>query len=82
MIFSTESKIRLVAHNLGLGTQVSGTESLEQKFVTLGEGMALMLEHPKRDGMVRVSFMDDDHVITAYELTRATDDSIKITKTQ
>ena len=74
---TTESTIRSAMHNLDGGIKASGTEDLTKKFLTLGEGIALMIEHPIPDGEIVVHFMKD-RLITAYELTRASDGNINV----
>lgn len=66
----TTSNVRLAAHDLGLGTFVSGTEDKDFVLRTLGEGVALLLEHPEKRGKVTVSFMNPEtKVITIFEIT-------------
>jgi hypothetical protein len=66
-------------HNLN-EMRVSGTEDLEQKFLILGEGVALMLEYSDElKGEITVSFMRGG-VVTTYKLTRPSSDTIKVTK--
>jgi hypothetical protein len=69
MAGETTSKVWLVAHNLGLGTFVSGTEDKDLVLRTLGEGVAFLIEHPEKQGKVTVSFKDDEKdAITVFEL--------------
>jgi hypothetical protein len=66
----TTSNVRLAAHNLGLGTFVSGTDDKDFVLRTLGEGVALLLEHPEKRGKVTVSFMDPEtKAVTVFEIT-------------
>ena len=66
----TTSTVRMAAHDLGLGTFVSGTKDKDFVLRTLGEGVALLLEHPEKRGKVTVSFMNPETAaITVFEIT-------------